>query len=69
MHTAIATIKIRLRMLPTPKYIRRRKNVRAIAVTIPRRELAKIKEKVKRSAMNKPAKNRGTAPNVPGSMK
>jgi len=38
-------------------------------VISPRLELAKIKEKVKRSATKKATKNRGTAPNVPGSTK
>jgi len=56
-------------MLPTPKYIRRRKKVVAIVATIPRRLLAKIKEKVKRRQKNIKTKNRKTAPNEPGSIK
>jgi len=58
-----------LRILPTPRYIRRRKKVKAIVATIPRRELAKIKEKVKRRQKNIKTKRKGTAPNESGSTK
>jgi hypothetical protein len=69
IQVAIATTRIRLRMLPIPRYISKRKNVRAIVIMIPRRELAKIKEKVKRRQKNIKTKNRGIVPKDPGSMK
>jgi hypothetical protein len=56
-------------MLPTPKYIRRRKKVVAIVATIPRRELAKINEKVKRRQKNINMKNRKITPKESGSIK
>ena len=66
---AIATIKTRLRIFPTPKKARIAKNVRDKEAMSPRREAAKIREKVKRSAANKITKNRGITPNVLGSIK
>ena len=69
MQIAIATIKIRLRILPTPRYISIRKSVVAMVVTIPRRLLAKISEKVKRRQKKSKTKNRGIAAKEPGSIK
>jgi hypothetical protein len=66
---AIATIRIRLRILPTPKNVRRRKKVMAIVATTPRRLFANISEKVKRRQKNANMKNRGIAANESGSMK
>ena len=66
---AIATIRIKLRMLPTPRYIRRRKNDVATVATNPRRLLAKINEKVKRRQKNIKTKNKKITPKDPGSMK
>ena len=69
MQVPIATIKIKLRILPTPKYIRIKnmdKNMEAIK---PRRLLAKRSENVKRSETKIVTKNRGITPNVPGSTK
>lgn len=69
IHTAIATIRIRLRIFPTPRYIRIAKRDEAIEIISPRRELANIKEKVKSNATKKVTKNKGTAPKVLGSTK
>jgi len=56
-------------MLPTPRYIRRRKNDVATVATNPRRLLAKINEKVKRRQKNIKTKNKKITPKDPGSMK
>jgi hypothetical protein len=65
----IASIKIKLRILPTPKYNNIRNKDNEEAVISPRRELAKIKEKVKRRATKIVIKNKRITPNVPGSTK
>jgi len=52
-----------------PKYASKRKKVSAIVATIPRRELAKINEKVKRRQKNIKMKNRETTPKESGSIK
>jgi len=67
--TTIATIKIKFRIFPTPKYDSKRKSKRATLKVIPRRELANNKEKVKRSVKKTIIKNIGVAPKVPGSIK
>ena len=65
----IASIRIRFNTLPTPKYLR------TININIPEEkripllELAKIKERVKKSEINKDIKNKGTAPVIEGSKK
>jgi hypothetical protein len=69
IHEVIATIKAKFSQLPTPKYLKTRKRVKAIEERRPRLELAKIKEKVKSRATKKVMKNRGTIPKVPGSTK
>jgi hypothetical protein len=69
MQRAIATIRMRLRIFPTPKYIRVRKKVMAIVATIPRRLLANINEKVKRRQKNIRIKKKKIAPKEPGSIK
>jgi len=69
MQSAIATIRMRLRILPTPRYIRKRKKVRAIVARIPRLLLAKISEKVKRKQKKTKTKNRGITANESGSIK
>jgi len=69
IHIAIATIKSRLRIFPTPRYARIEKRDREVEIINPRRVLAKIKEKVKRSVVKKMMKNRGTTPKIPGSTK
>jgi hypothetical protein len=68
-HTAIATINIRFNILPTPKYIRIENRDKDIEIIRPRRELAKIREKVKRAAIKNVIKNNGTTQNVTGSTK
>jgi hypothetical protein len=60
---------MRLRMLPTPRYINIRKRVMAIVATIPRREFAKIRENVKRRQKKSKTKNRGITAKEPGSIK
>jgi hypothetical protein len=69
MQVEIATIKMRLRILPTPRYVRSRKKVRAIVATIPRLLFAKINEKVKRRQKNIKTKRKGTAARESGSTK
>jgi hypothetical protein len=69
MQRAIAIMRIALRILPTPKYIRNKKNVVAIVATSPRRPFAKIREKVKRRQKKIKIKKRGTMPNAAGSTK
>jgi hypothetical protein len=69
MQRAIATIKTRLRILPIPRYIRKRKKVKVIVATIPLRLFAKTREKVKRRQKNIRVKNKGTAAKVSGSIK
>jgi hypothetical protein len=64
MQTAIASISIKFSMFPTPRNRRIEKSVNDIEAINPRRELAKSKENVKRSAVKKVIKNRGTTPNV-----
>jgi len=64
IHNDIATIRTRLRILPTPRYIRIRNKDRATEAINPRRELEKMREKVKRSAVKKVIKNNGTTPKV-----
>jgi len=60
---------MRLRIFPTPKYIRRRKNVIAIVMTIPRRLFAKISENVKRRQKKTRMKKKRIAPKESGSAK
>jgi len=67
--SAIATIRIRLRILPTPKYIRRRKKLRAIVATTPRRLLAKISEKAKSRQKKARMKKSGITAKESGSTK
>jgi len=62
----IATIKIKLRIFPTPRYERNAKSDNDTEMIRPRRELAKIKEKVKRRAANRRAKNRAMVPKTSG---
>lgn len=69
MQEVIASIKIRFSQLPTPKYLRIKKRDRDREVSKPRRELAKRREKAKRSATKRVIKNKGTTPKVPGSTK
>jgi hypothetical protein len=69
IQVAIATIRIRLRIFPIPKYDSRRKKVRAMVATIPRLLFAKIREKVKRRQKKIRTKKRKIAPKEPGSTK
>jgi len=69
MQVAIATTRIKLRIFPTPRYIKRRKNSTAIVARTPRLLFAKINENVKRRQKNTITKRRGTTPNIPGSIK
>ncbi len=69
MLTAIATIKSRLRIFPTPKYIKARNRDREVDIINPRREFPKSRENVKRKLTKDRTKKRGTARNVSGSTK
>jgi hypothetical protein len=69
IQVAIATIKIMLRILPTPKYTRIEKRDRDREMIRPRRELAKIKEKVKRRQKNIRTKKSRIVPKEHGSIK
>ncbi len=66
---AIASTRTRLSQFPTPRYIRVRKIDKAKEARRPLLELAKISEKVKRSATNTVIKKSGITPKVPGSTK
>jgi hypothetical protein len=69
MLTAIATTNKRLRIFPTPKYIKARSKDREVAVTKPRREFPKSRENVKRRLTKDRTKKRGTAKIISGSTK
>lgn len=69
METAIATIKRRLRILPTPKYAKTKKIDKDMEPISPRRVLVKRSEKVKSRAAKSNIKNAGTAAKFPGSTK
>lgn len=69
MQVAIASIRLKLNQLPTPKYMRIEKRERDREIKKPLRELAKIKEKVKRRVTKNVIKNKGTTPKVLGSTK
>jgi hypothetical protein len=69
MQRAIARMRIKLRMFPTPRYVRKRKKVVATVATIPLRLLAKINEKVKRRQKKTRIKKSGTTPKEAGSIK
>lgn len=69
MQIAIARIKTKLRMFPTPRYIKIKNRVKEIDAISPRREWAKSKEKVKRIVVKKVIKNKGITPKVSGSTK
>jgi hypothetical protein len=62
MQVAIATIRIKLRILPTPRYAIRIKDVKAIVVIIPRRLFAKTSENVKRKQKKIRTKKAGIDP-------
>lgn len=65
----IAARRIKLTILPIPKYLKRRKMVKPAASVNPLLRLAKIVEKVKRRARKRRTKKTGRIPNVSGSMK
>ena len=69
MHIAIARIKIRLRILPIPKYIKMRNKDNEEEAMNPRRVLANNNEEVKSKTEKVKTKNTGTAPKVSGSTK
>lgn len=69
MEMAIATIKKRFKILPTPKKLSKRKKVREMDPIKPRLVLANIKENVKRRVVKKRMKNTGIIKNVSGSTK
>jgi hypothetical protein len=68
-HIRIATIRIKLRILPTPKNAKIRKKDNAVPAKRPRLVLAKTNEKVNKNAMNDSRKKRGTIPIKSGSTK
>ncbi len=69
MQIAIARIKTKLRMLPTPKYISSKNKVNDIEAISPRREFAKRREKVNSRLEKNKIKKTGTAPKLSGSIK
>jgi len=69
IHIAIATIKIRFRKFPTPKYAKIKYNSIDIAPIKPRLLDANTKEIVKSKARNTSIKNKNTVPKYPGSTK
>jgi len=66
---AIATTNSRLRIFPTPKYIKARSKDREVETINPRREFPKSREKVKRKLTKLKTKKRGTTRKVSGSTK
>lgn len=69
MVTAIARIRIKLRMFPTPRYNKiRNKNIEEEVIS-PLRELANNSEEVNNIAKNIIIKKSGTAKTVSGSTK
>jgi hypothetical protein len=66
---AIATIRIKFKIFPIPKYARIKKIVKEIEAIKPLREPAKTRENVKRRVANKIIKNNKTAPKEAGSTK
>jgi len=66
---AIATIKIRFKKLPTPKYAKNKYNSIDIAPIRPRLLDANTKEIVKSRARNTSIKNKNIVPKYPGSTK
>jgi hypothetical protein len=68
-HTAIATINIKFKMLPTPKYVSTKNREREMEAISPRRELAKISEAVKSKLAKIRMKNKKTAPKALGFIK
>lgn len=66
---AIATIKRKFNILPTPKKLSKKKKVKEIDPIKPRLVLANIKENVKRRVVKKRTKNIGITRNVSGSTK
>lgn len=69
MQIAIARIKIKLRILPTPRYKSMRNKDNEELAMSPRRELAKRSEKVNNKLTKINIKNKGTAPKISGSTK
>jgi hypothetical protein len=67
--TTNATRRIKLTILPIPKYLKRRKTVKAVAMVNPLLLLAKMVEKVKRRARKRRTNKTGRIPNVSGSTK
>ncbi|OGM09828.1 hypothetical protein A2Z67_03450 [Candidatus Woesebacteria bacterium RBG_13_36_22] len=63
----MASIKIKFKIFPTPKYLRIKNMNIPEEKRIPLLELAKIKERVKKIEIKKEAKNNGTAPVKEGS--
>ncbi len=66
---AMAMIKIKLRMFPTPKYLRIKNKDRDIEIRRPLREFAKRRDDVKSRAEKVSRKNKGTIKKVFGSTK
>jgi hypothetical protein len=64
IHVPIASIRIKLRIFPTPRYKRIENKVKEIEVTRPRLELAKMSEKVNSVAVKNVTKKRKTTPKV-----
>lgn len=69
MDIAIATIKTKLRIFPTPRYARTRKIDKDRDAISPRRDPTKTRENVKSKARNTSMKKSGTTPKVSGSTK
>ena len=67
--TAIATTNRRLRIFPTPKYIKAKNKDREVEIINPLRELPRSKEKVKRKLTKLRIKKRGTMRNASGFIK